>query len=475
MSSLLKGSLLVGVGTIYKILLSLLIDKFLAINLGTENFGQYKYGITIVLLLSTFCTLGLGTSIIRSIAIQDSFLKKKKLISTSLLMVFIVAILVLVFSLSQKSLFGVDSKFLCATVFFSLNTLFNSIYSGLEKPNLKVFINDIFGFTLYLGFLWFYFKFDQDISHISIVYLSYVSVVFIGNLLSSRKLYEKFNNDYLSSKDFKDHIRYSTPLFGVSMLIILSANLDKLILNFFVSEKQLGIYYAVFNVSNLLPLILTVLVFLYLPRMSKFLNNGKQNKASLLSSYCSKWTMVGASIFFGIIIFYTDDILKLLYTKEFIGGVLVLRILAFGQWINVSLGFTGQNLLALGDSKSQLYIRIVSFVLGAFLLYFGARYYGNIGAAASIVIALVCSNTLQVIVLKTKHNFLGYRKQNLYTLFVVLCSGILLSLLHEVTWLKNLSFFGLMAIDISIFILLLLLTKVVTKKDIRMLKLTDAT
>lgn len=473
MSSLLKGSILIAIGTIYKIVLSLLIDKFLAIKLGAENFGQYKYGITIVLLLSTFCTLGLGTSIIRSIAIQDSFLKKKKLISTSLVIVLVTAILVLVFTLSQKNLFGVDLLFLCATIFFSFNTLFNSIYSGLEKPNLKVFINDIFGFSFYLSFLWLYFIFDGDSSRVSIVYLAYVIIVFIANLVSSRKLYEKFNNDYILSDDFKEHIRYSIPLFGVSMLIILSANLDKVILNFFVSEKQLGIYYAVFNVSNLLPLILTILVFLYLPRMSKFLKDGKQNKAALLSSYSSKWTMIGASIFFGLIFFYTENILRLLYTEEFVEGIFVLKILTFGQWINVSLGFTGQNLLALGDSKSQLYIRTVSFILGAVLLYLGARYYGNIGAAISIIIALTCSNTLQIIVLKTKHNFVGYRKQNLYTLLVILCTGILLSLLHEVSWLKNLNYFVIMVIDISIFILLLLLSKVVNEKDIRVLKLTD--
>ena len=60
MNSLVKGSLLIAFGTIYKIILSLLIDKFLALELGVENFGQYKYGVTLVLLLSTICTLGFG-------------------------------------------------------------------------------------------------------------------------------------------------------------------------------------------------------------------------------------------------------------------------------------------------------------------------------------------------------------------------------------------------------------------------------
>jgi O-antigen/teichoic acid export membrane protein len=150
-SSLVKGSLLIAAGTIYKIILTVLIDKFLATHLGVKDFGQFKYGITIVLLLSTFCTLGFNSSIIRFLAIQHSFDKRKILISVSLALTAFMTFLVVLLGLIAPSLFGIDSPFLYATIFFSLNTLYASIYSGLEKPKLKVFINDIFGFIF-----WFY-------------------------------------------------------------------------------------------------------------------------------------------------------------------------------------------------------------------------------------------------------------------------------------------------------------------------------
>lgn len=473
MSSLVKGSILIAAGTIYKILLTILIDKFLAIQLGVEDFGQYKYGITIVLLLSTFCSLGLGSSIIRGIVIQNSFDKKRILISISVLLVIFASLPIIFLALTQNSFFDIDSTFLYATLFFSVNTLFNSIYSGLEKPNLKVWINDVFGFTLYLVFLWAFFKFDGSTDQVAYVYLLYVISVFLVNLIASRKFFKKFNKDYFSGPEFKEFIKYSSPLFGVSILIILSANLDKLILNYFVSEGQLGIYYAAFNISNLLPLILTILVFLYLPRMSKFLQDGKLKKATLLSSYSSKWTMIMASVFFGAIIFHAEEIVRLLYSDEFTEGIFVLKILALAQWINVSLGFTGQNLLALGDSKSQLYIRTVSFGIGAVLLFLGAKYYGNIGASISILLALLCSNILQIIVLRTKHNFVGYRKQNLLAFIVIMLTGLLLSYLHRLYYFENLNFFVLIIIDICIFLLLLLVTKVINKKDIRVLNITE--
>ncbi|WP_339835480.1 oligosaccharide flippase family protein [uncultured Maribacter sp.] len=473
MSSLVRGSLLIAAGTIYKILLSILIDKYLAVKLGVEDFGAYKYGITIVLLLSTLSSLGLGSSIVRFIAIQNNSERKKMLITTSLFLVGVTSVLILLLALSQVSFISIPTIFLYATIFFSFNTLFSSIYSGLEKPGLKVWINDIFGFTAYVIFLWTFFNFSSHNEHIAIVYLLYAIFVFIVNLFFSKNFITKINKKYISSSEFKEFILYSTPLFGVSLLIMLSTHLDKLILNFFVSERQLGIYYAVFNISNLIPLILIILVFMYLPRMSKTLQNGKLKKATILSSYFSKWTMIMASIFFGIIISYSDELLRLLYTQEFTEGAFVLKVLALGQWVNVSLGFTGQNLLALGDSKSQLYIRTFSFIIGSILLYVGSMYYGNFGAAISILIAMLFSNGLQIIILRIKHNFIGYRRQNFYALTLILFSGLLLSYVHKLSIIQNMNFIFSIFIDIIVFILLLIFTKVIGKRDLKALKLTE--
>tara|TARA_R110001583_G_scaffold59697_1_gene177495 strand:+ start:76025 stop:77449 length:1425 start_codon:yes stop_codon:yes gene_type:complete len=473
LSSLVRGSLLIAAGTIYKILLSILIDKYLAVKLGVEDFGAYKYGITIVLLLSTLSSLGLGSSIVRFIAIQNNSERKKMLITTSLFLVGVTSVLILLLALSQVSFISIPTIFLYATIFFSFNTLFSSIYSGLEKPGLKVWINDIFGFTAYVIFLWTFFNFSSHNEHIAIVYLLYAIFVFIVNLFFSKNFITKINKKYISSSEFKEFILYSTPLFGVSLLIMLSTHLDKLILNFFVSERQLGIYYAVFNISNLIPLILIILVFMYLPRMSKTLQNGKLKKATILSSYFSKWTMIMASIFFGIIISYSDELLRLLYTQEFTEGAFVLKVLALGQWVNVSLGFTGQNLLALGDSKSQLYIRTFSFIIGSILLYVGSMYYGNFGAAISILIAMLFSNGLQIIILRIKHNFIGYRRQNFYALTLILFSGLLLSYVHKLSIIQNMNFIFSIFIDIIVFILLLIFTKVIGKRDLKALKLTE--
>jgi len=469
-SSLVKGSLLIVIGTIYRIIASLLIDKYLAINLGVESYGKYKYGITIVLILSTICSLGFVSSIVRTVAIQKGDYLKKKIITISLFLVLIFSIIVIFVITSGLLKINIDKYFQLASLFYALNTLYVGIYSGMEKPKYKVFINDFLGFTLYLLFLFAYFSLNINNEHIALVYLAYTFFVFIVNVLSSRNLYVKLKKEDIKIQEVKSFFKYSFPLFWVSVLIILNNHVDKLILNYFVSEKDLGIYFAVFNISNLLPLILTILLFLYLPKVSKFIEEGKFKKVILINSYSSKWTMIIASVFFGIILYHSKSLLMLLYSVEFVQGDFILKVLAFGQWINVSLGFTGQNLLAYGDSKSQLYIRLASFILSSLLLFFGVKYLGNLGAAIAILFVLLFSNIAQIAVLRIKHNFIGYKSQNIYAVIIVIIIGFMLFFMHKLEIFQRINFIVLIIIDIVIFISLLIFTKVLNKKDVKILK-----
>ena len=201
--------------------------------------------------------------------------------------------------------------------------------------------------------------------------------------------------------------------------------------------------------------------------------NGKIKTAILVNSYSSKWTMIMASAFLLIILFYTKSLLALLYSKDFVKGYYILQLLAIGQWINVSLGFTGQNLLALGDSKSQMYIRLLSFAIGTIVLCFGVVYYGNLGAAMAILFGLLCSNAMQIYVLKKKHNFFGYKLQNLYALVVLIFIGFTIGCFHKLIDFRELNMFLAISIDLIVFLALLILLKVLNKKDVKILKIID--
>ncbi len=471
MSKLVKGNLIIAFGTFIKILLTVLVDKFLALNLDLNAFASYKYGVTIVLILSTFCALGFNSSIIRTLAVEPDRKQRGALITFSFCVVFLVALLVLAALLLFGSGLDVDPVFYFATVFYTMNLLFLGVFSGLQKAGLKTYINDIFGFAAYLAFLLFYFGDLSPDFPVSYVYLAYAFFVFAGNLLFSRSYFEPMPAGFFRSEKLREYLRYSGPLFGVAVLIILSTQLDKVILKEYVDGAALGKYFAVFNISNLLPLLLTIQVFLYLPRTSAYLRDGKKNKAVLFNSFSAKWTMILASVFAGAFYFYGEPLIALLYTGEYTSAQPILWVLLLAQWINVSLGFTGQNLLALGDSKRQLYIRAFSFVLGTGLLVYLSRVYGSIGAAYAILIALAVSNFLQIGVLYYRYGFRSYKLQNLYTFAVIFISGLALGGLHKALGMQDWHFLPALITDIVLFALIMVISRSLGKKDIRMIKI----
>lgn len=470
---MLKGGVINGLGILVKIVLALLLDKYLAFELGPGEFGNYKFGVTAALIISSIATLGFASSIPRELAITNVSGHREKIITNTFGLIVAISSLIIT-SLYLISLFteGMDGGFVVASFFYGLNTVFIGVYSGVEDVKRKVLINDVLGYVVYLACAYVYFSTTMSYG-IWLIYFLYNLIVFLLNGYFSRKLFTRLDLSFYKSSVFKEYLRYTMPLYLVALLIILSLHLDKIILKWFVSDEDLGNYFAAFNISNLLPLILTVLVFIYLPKASVYFKKGKKSLVALLNSYASKWTLILASAFFLVLALNTEEIIRLLYTEEFDGAGTIVKILALGQWFNVAVGFTGQNLIALGDSKMQLYVRLVSFATGTLLLYLGVYYYEALGAAVAMTLTILISNSLQIFFLYWKHGFFGYKIQNAYCFAITVITGTVLGVLHQTGLFQGLHFFLSILIDLMSYALILLLFRSVSKDDLRILKIIE--
>jgi len=117
---------------------------------------------------------------------------------------------------------------------------------------------------------------------------------------------------------------------------------------------------------------------------------------------------------------FPKDVILLFYSEEYIKGVEILSILALAQYVNLSAGFTGQNLIALGDTKGQLAIRIVGFAVTIVVMILFGKYYEEVGIAFAVVISIILTNTLQVFRIKMKYKIQIYKKTNFIGLIFVL-------------------------------------------------------
>ena len=466
MNSFVKNSSFILIGVVFKILGAIIVDKLLASHLNINLFSDYKLGVTYVTTISVFLSLGFQSSIVRTIVINSKE-HVNKIISISFILSAALAILAIVAQIIFEPI-NLDIWFTLSLLLYSINSIFNGIFSALNKAKAKVLINDVVGSILYIIFILLFLK-HQNL-YISTAYFIYNVIVLFLNIYLIRDRVVHFNYGDVKQEYFIKYLKYSFPIFVSTMLVVLSVNIDKVILSEYVTKKELALYFSAFAISNMMAIILNILLFAYLPITSKWIDNDKKKRSSLFSSFTSKWTTIIVSIPFGVIIYFGTNIIELLYTPEYINAIQILYILAFAQFINVSLGFTGQNLIALGDSKSQMHIRFISLTIGiAFMIYFLNKF-GVIGVAYSILISTIVSNIAQIITLRIKHDFNGYRKQNLHSVIFVLIAGILIywinSFLHS-----SIHYLLILLFDLVLFMASLIVFRLLGKEDLRMINI----
>lgn len=462
-------------GIILKLTLSLLTDRYIAINIAPEFYGTFKYYVTLITVFSTVTGLGLNVGIVKELSgLEVSANKQKKVLIFSIVFSLLAALIFYGLCANGSILSGIGIRFTkefqlisITVIVITLNKLFVSILSINSNVKVKVIVNDLlqplvlFGGVFYLN----------NISLQNIIWVFIFSHFFIC-LINIIVFYKSFKLILMSrewlSVSIKDYVLYCAPILLTNILIVLSTEIDKLVLSFLISKNSLGIYYTAAVLSSLLSLILGTLVFIYLPLASKMFNEKNYLRASLVSSYVSKWLMLFSFIPFWALFSFPKDIIILFYSSEYINASKILSILALAQYVNLSAGFTGQNLIALGDSKGQLVIRIIGFVFGLILTITFGNQYGPEGVAIALIVSLFCTNSLQIARIKIKFNIHLYRRANLIGLVFVLIMAILLKIINA--FLFNIDSMGLFIINIILFGVCLR-SFLINKKDIQAFKI----
>ena len=480
-----KDSILLVLGFALKLIFALLTDRLIAIHVIPDLYGLYKYSITILTVLSNLANLGFHSSIVRTVALYQNNLNhllKIILISTIVISLFS-GILIIVFSITSiQDLLNIEyheifNIILVGLLGFSFNQFFIGIYSAFKTTKVKVFINDILQpVLLFLSIYLISTRFEISIKQICLIYTGLLYLIFLINAsfvsqILKHKLGRFRDFKFATGLQLKEYYKYSLPIFVTTIIIALSTNIDKFVLAQVVEKIDIGIYFSAFTLSSVLNFILTSLLFLFLPIASNYYTRGKYKIGSQISSYISKWLMLISFIPFWLLFYYSSDVIFYFYGPEYTDGVQVLKILSVAGFINVSVGFTGQNLLALGDSINQMRIRISGFILGLFLALLLGRYFGIMGISISVLITLIATNLYQLLIAFFKHKVILFQKINMYVFLFISLAIISLYIRHFVfrTDFFLLDFF----LDILIYMGFIVILKIINTEDKRIVKLIN--
>ena len=385
---------------------------FLARVLGADDFGLYALALTVFNILTLIFVFGLDTAAIKFVSHhlgEHQMARARTTIGTTTILASGSA-LVAAFALamvahplammvySKPELALPFALFAAAVPFATVSTVLISALQAFQTVRHTIFIKycwePIAKFVVAAAMLWAGF-------YLAGVIVAIILTFAISTALAIRAVIRllPWQPDDLTVWDAgvaKNLIAYCMPLAIAKLFSVLATRSDILLLGYWVSSEDVGIYLAAFQTAAIMALVLGAFDTGLAPILSRAWS--QQDMPRMTASYqaVSRLAVLVSVPLFGCLILIGQDVLGV-FGQEFRIGSIALVILAVGQFLNNITG--AANTVLLMSGQSQIVMRN-TVVMGAVLLMTAALLiprWGMTGAAVAAAGSLILTNIIRVV------------------------------------------------------------------------------
>jgi len=402
-----------GFVLVFKVLgaLSGYIFAFVVSKYGAETFGIYQLAFTALMILSVVVKWGLDGATVR---FTQEYLasgergKIKSLISKSVLTIFISALAVgLLFFLLRKPLADVfdEPNLEKAYVWVAIGLLpfvLLQYYSEALRAlkNMKAFSVFQVGTVLILASCIFVLLKDMTLPKGEVATLAFVIstvVIAVGAYLVFQKSFTKRVGKVAAEQiDFKSVLKVGVPLLVSGSLFLVISWTDTLMIGYYKTSADVGIYNIAFKVATLITFIQFAVNSIAAPTIASLY---AKDNLTALRKYIKQIGVINASFSIPIALFivlFSEQLLNL-FGAEYTAGTVLLPILAIGQLVNALAGPVMYILNMTGKEKLSQSIMIWMTGLNIILNVVLIPLYGIIGAAIATTISMVTWNVIAAV------------------------------------------------------------------------------
>ncbi|AKB24328.1 Membrane protein involved in the export of O-antigen, teichoic acid lipoteichoic acids [Methanosarcina sp. MTP4] len=380
-----------GIGFI----LPLIIAKILS----PEGFGSYSLSMMIVFF---FTTAIVSSSQTPFIVYSNEELKKNNKINkafTAQLMMFLSSILIFAFLLlafsnpiAKFAQISFNQLILLYFAFLGIGSreLFKNLFLALDKKIFNALYILIVG-IINIIFLGIYHQLNfLNLNSIFIIYFlsPLISIIFLAHKIEFKKI-SSFSYD---NEIFKRMITWTTwQIFGLTAVYLINWG-DNLILRYFVSLSEIGIYNLGYQIFKGLISLTFILNSYFLPYITKNINNERKIQNYL---YVKRPKIMLAGTFGIIIIFLLIPyVFGYIYGDIYKESVTIVRILLIGAIIALYNVFYTPILNSLKMYKFYQISNIIHVLINILLNIIFIQIIGIYGAAVATVIAYFCKTVM---------------------------------------------------------------------------------
>ncbi|MFA9427635.1 flippase [Natronorubrum sp. A-ect3] len=253
------------------------------------------------------------------------------------------------------------------------NTVYKTIIQSFLDPFLRT---AIIALLLLAG---------VGIVAVGIAYLAAAIITFVvAHLLLSRLMTLRGR--------YRTHIRelvtFSAPLVISTVIGVMLARTDTLMLGYFRSSYEVGMYDAAYPIATGLTIVLSAFGFLYLPIASRLDADGARDAVDDIYATSTKWVYVLTFPVFLLLVIFPHDIMALVFGPSYADAATVLPILAIGFFLSATAGRDRETLSAVGATTWIAVGNGVGVTLNVLINLVLIPQYGFMGAGVASAISL---------------------------------------------------------------------------------------
>ncbi len=420
---LARSSLVVLMGIILSKIFSYLYRIVVARNFGAEEYGLFSLSLIIFIIFVSVSSLGLSDGVLRFVSFyrgrkqpgKISFLVKFSLKTALISSILAGVILYLASGTIAENLVHNPGIIIYLKVFSFLipvSVLSNVLLYTLrayEKINLYSFSMNIFQNFTKVAFLVLFviigIKFNPIIASF---FFSAVLLLLLAFFLCKYKLPGIFIKRLVSKEQKKHLVRelfaYSWPIIFVGIISNIFYWTDSLVLGYFKSAFDVGIYNVAIPLASLLGIAPELFMQLFFPMISFEYSRKNILLIREISKQIGKWIFIINLPLFYLLTFFPEIIINTFFGGEYLPAINVLRILSLGALIGTTFTISNNLLSMAGKSRLILInfsaLAIFDLVLNILLV----PKYGMNGAASSTLISF---SLLTLITTMQARNYTG--------------------------------------------------------------------
>ena len=404
-----RGAGITFAGKIIQLLLGVGFIFVVARLLGAEQFGMYRLGVTVIMVLSAASMLGLDAGMKRYIAIARHDKNAEHLagiirfgvglpflVSTGLAIVVAAGAEILAAELFHTPELAPILRIAAISIpLFALANSFSSIAMAFKRVEYDTYTQDIGKevakavlslVAILLGFgvggVMMALNVAGLLSLIPLIYL--VHKLFpLQKALVARSTY-----------DTKELTRFSLPLFLSTLLNQFSRRLEELFLGIFSIVINVGIYSAMLSFTQIGTLANVALRGIATPIITELHHQKKMGELKRFYQTLTKWSLMFNLPIFLTVLLFGESLLGLL-GKEFTVGAFGLAVLCFGNLVDAGTGSSGVMVSFAGFSRLTLMNSVIYLAASIGLAILLIPDYGLIGAAWAGSLTTVLVNVLR--------------------------------------------------------------------------------